>query len=53
MPLLAIILIALVFLLPILYLGWRFTQGGEMESGGSMGNQMAGRKDEDWGPHSD
>lgn len=53
MPLLAIVLIVLVFLLPIAYLGWRFTRGGEMESGGSMGNQMLGGKDEDWGPHSD
>ena len=50
---LAIGLIVLVFLLPVAYLGWRFSHGREMESGGSMGNQMLGGKDEDWGPHSD
>jgi hypothetical protein len=53
MPLVAIIIIVAVFALPLAYLGWRFSHGGEMESGGSMGNQMTGGKDEDWGPHSD
>jgi hypothetical protein len=53
MPLVAIIIIVLVFALPLAYLGWRFSLGGEMESGGSMGNQVGGGKDEDWGPHSD
>jgi hypothetical protein len=53
MPLVAIVIIVLVFALPLAYLGWRFSRGGEMESGGSMGNQMHAGKDEDWGPHSD
>lgn len=48
-----IVLIVLLFLLPIAYLGWRLSKGGDLESGGSMGNQMHGGKDEDWGPHSD
>jgi hypothetical protein len=49
----AIILIGLLFLLPLAYLGWRMSKGGDLESGGSMGYQMSGKKDEDWGPHSD
>jgi hypothetical protein len=54
MPLVAIVIIVLVFALPLAYLGWRFSHGGgDLESGGSMGNQMSGGKDEDWGPHSD
>jgi hypothetical protein len=48
-----IILIIVVFLLPLGYLGWRFSRGEELEAGGSQGNQMFGRKDDDWGPHSD
>ena len=53
MTFLVIGLIILVFLVPLAYLGWRFSQGGDLESGGSMGHQMGGGKDEDWGPHSD
>jgi hypothetical protein len=48
-----IVLIVLIFLLPLAYLGWRMSKGGDLESGGSMGRQMGGGKDEDWGPHSD
>jgi hypothetical protein len=48
-----IVLIVLIFLLPLAYLGYRMSKGGDLESGGSMGHQMGGGKDEDWGPHSD
>ena len=48
-----IVFIGLIFLLPLAYLGWRMSKGGDLESGGSMGHQMGGGKDEDWGPHSD
>jgi hypothetical protein len=49
----AIVLLVLLVLLPLAYLGWRMSKGGDLESGGSLGHQMSGGKDEDWGPHSD
>jgi hypothetical protein len=45
-------LIVLIFLVGAGYVIWRVKNGGEMEAGGSMGHQMFGRDDEDWGPKS-
>jgi hypothetical protein len=52
-PVIWIVVIGLLFLLPLAYLGWRMSQGGDLESGGSMGHQIGNRKEDDWGPHSD
>jgi hypothetical protein len=48
--LLALILVVVLILLPVLYLVLRFRSGDESEGGGSMGRQMFGHDDDDWGP---
>jgi hypothetical protein len=53
MTFVVIVVVILLFLIPLAYLGWRMSKGGDLESGGSMGHQMLGGKEEDWGPHSD
>ena len=45
-------LIVVLFLAIAAYVIWRVRNGGSMEAGGSMGNQMFGRDEEDWGPKS-
>ena len=48
--LLALILILLLIALPLAYLAWRFLRGDEAVGGGSLGSQIFGRKDDNWGP---
>jgi preprotein translocase subunit SecG len=45
-----LILIIAVAVLPAVVLIRRFRSGDELESGGSAGRQIFGRKDDDWGP---
>lgn len=34
----------------IAFTAWRFRRGGAMEAGGSLGHQLFGRDEDDWGP---
>jgi hypothetical protein len=52
MPYVGLGLIVLLILLAAAYVVWRIKNGGEMEAGGSMGHQMFGRDEDDWGPKS-
>jgi hypothetical protein len=52
MPYVGLGLIVVIFLVIAVYVIWRVKNAGEMEAGGSMGRQMFGRKDDDWGPKS-
>ena len=49
----AVIVIAVVIFLPVAFLAWRLRQGDAPSPGGSLGHQLFGRKDDDWGPKSD
>lgn len=44
---LGLIVILVVVFLPIGYMLWRFKQGEEMVAGGSMGEQMLGRNEDE------
>jgi ABC-type spermidine/putrescine transport system permease subunit I len=50
MPYVGVGVIVVFVLVVAAYVVWRFRQGGQMESGGSMGQQMFGRDKDDWGP---
>ena len=52
MPYVGLGLIVVFFLVFAAYVIWRIRNGGAMEAGGSMGHQMFGRDEEDWGPKS-
>jgi hypothetical protein len=44
------VLVAVLVLLPVSLLAFRFARGGDSVAGGSFGRQFFGRKDDDWGP---
>jgi hypothetical protein len=46
------VLIVLLIAAPAAYMVWRFKRGEEPVAGGSMGGQLLGRKQDDWGPKS-
>jgi hypothetical protein len=48
-----LIVILFVILVPAVFLAWRLRQGEAPSPGGSLGRQLFGRKDDDWGPKSD
>jgi hypothetical protein len=50
MPYVGLGLIVVLFLVVAAYVIWRVKNGGQMEAGGSMGHQMFGRDEDDWGP---
>ncbi|HEY8646757.1 MAG TPA: hypothetical protein VIL77_12875 [Gaiellaceae bacterium] len=52
MAYLALGVIVLLVLVVAAYVVWRFKNGGQMEAGGSMGHQMLGRDEDNWGPKS-
>ena len=52
MPYVGLGVIVLLILVVVAYVVWRFRQGGQMGAGGSMGHQMLGRDEDNWGPKS-
>lgn len=50
--LLGLLLILVLIAAPAAYLVRRFRRGEESVAGGSMGSQIFGRKNDDWGPES-
>lgn len=50
--LLGLVIILLLIAAPAAYLVWRFRRGEESVAGGSMGSQLFGGKNDDWGPKS-
>jgi hypothetical protein len=48
--LVGLLLILLLVAAPVAYLAWRFSRGEESVAGGSLGSQISGGKNDDWGP---
>jgi hypothetical protein len=48
--LVAIVVVVLLVLVPFAILAWRFRRNDPPAAGGSLGRQLLGRRDDDWGP---